>query len=480
MIQFGTGGFRGVIGDDFTRGNVQTIAQALCNMIGQDGSDKPVVIGYDRRFMSDFYAAWMAEVFAGNGVKVFLYTHAMPSPGVMCATRDLGLDYGVMITASHNPFKFNGVKVFAKGGCDADVALTDRIERECAGVEKIASMPLPDAKGAGLVADYSNIDAYVENICSFISPKIRDNHAKILFDNLYGAGIVGLSRLAEKFRIEKFDVLHPEHDAFFGFELPNPTEAMLEPLKAKVAAGGYDYAIGTDSDGDRLGIISDTCEYVNNNDILAALYYYLVKYRGEKGDVVKNCATSVLVDKVAEKLGFSCHEVDVGFKNISAKMRETDALIGGESSGGLTCRGYIEGKDSAFSASLFMEMQIVMDKPVSEIVREVHEFADYHYASVERAIPLRGEKAATAFLAAEMPDLGREIVRFDHFNRNFKYYLSDGCWALLRLSGTEPMLRLFAEAESGEEALRIADCLTAFVNAGGNAHGNERKGRSAV
>lgn len=480
MIKFGTGGFRGVIGDDFTRENVQTIAAALSSVIAEDHSEKPVVIGYDRRFMSDQFARWMAEVFAAYGVTALLYTEPVPSPCVMCATRDLDADYGVMITASHNPYMFNGVKVFLRGGRDADVAFTDRLERACAAVQDVRRMPCEQAEAEGLVRPYCNLDEYVAGIRAFIRPEIRNNDAKILYDNLCGVGIVGLSRLAAAFSIRRFDVLHENHDAFFNFELPNPTQEMLKPLRAQVLAGGYDYAMATDSDGDRLGILDEKGDFVTNNDILACLYYYLVRYRKERGGIVKNCATSVLIDKLARKLGSECHEVDVGFKNISAKMRETDALIGGESSGGLTCRGYVEGKDSAFSASLFMEMRILMDKPVSEIVKEVRAFAGYDYAFIEREIPLRDSENTAALLGASVPDAGRKILHTERFGRNVKYRFENDCWALLRFSGTEPMLRLFAEAETQAEAERIADVLQKFIMESGWTGGNERKVSRAV
>lgn len=479
MIEFGTGGFRGVIGDDFTRENTETIAQAVCSLI-RPAEGKPVVVGYDHRFMSEKFAEWMACVFAANGVKALLYTHAAPSPAVMCATRDLGLDYGVMITASHNPFQFNGVKLFLKGGVDADADFTRDLEKRIAAVSRIERMPYEEAKMRGLVCDFSNLDEYVGHIKAFISPEIGKNSAKILFDNIYGVGVVALSRLAEEFHIGWFDILNKERNALFGGRLPNPTEQNMQLLRDAVLKGNYDYAMATDSDGDRLGILDERGNVVNNNDILACLYYYLVKYRGMKGDIVKNCATSVLVDRVAEKLGYRCHETDVGFKNISSEMIRTDALIGGESSGGLTCRGYLYGKDSAFSASLFMEMRILMKKPVSEIVKEVHAFADYSYTVKERAVELSSLESVNTLLMAQTPQFGREVVQSKHFGRNFKYLFGENCWALFRLSGTEPMLRVFVEAETAAEAERIADCLEDFVKNGGLRHEYARSGERAV
>lgn len=465
MIEFGTGGFRGIIGDDFTKENVQVIAQAISSLMKEEGCLQKVVIGYDYRFLSDRFAAWMAEVFAGNQIEVLLYAEAVPTPAVMFATDRLGLDYGIMITASHNPFIFNGVKLFTKGGKDADVETTGRVERMIAKTEKVSAMPLEKARQAGLVKPYANVEEYVEHVWSFLTPEVTENRAKVLFDNLHGVAVIGLEQLAKRMHIKRFDMLHTERDAFFAFLNPNPTEATLRELKRIVVEQGYDFAIATDSDGDRLGVIDDKGNYVSNNDILAMLYYYLVKYRGQSGDIVKNCATSILLDKIAKRFGFECHEVDVGFKNISSAIKQYDALIGGESSGGLTCRGHIPGKDSIFSSSLFMEMQIIMDKPVSEIIEEVHRFADYRHVFVEGEIALTDKDEIQKCLQLSRPDFSRKLLSAFHFGRNHKYIFENGSWALYRFSGTEPLLRVFAEAEDAEEAQRILNIMMDFVKA---------------
>ncbi len=463
MIHFGTGGFRGVIGDDFTKQNVQIIAQAISNLIVQEDYQKNIVIGYDHRFMSDSFAEWMAQVFSANGIMVLLYTHAVPSPTVMFATDKLGYDFGVMLTASHNPYIFNGVKLFVNGGADADVYTTNLIEEQIKFVTNVKSISLQKAKSVGLVKPYSNIDDYVDNVCSFIDPQIRNNNAKILYDNLCGVGVVGLQRVAQKLNI-KLDMLNTTHDAFFNFQYPNPTEVVMNSLKQTVVDEGYDFAMAIDSDGDRLGVIDENGNYVNNNDILATLYYYLVKYRNQQGDIVKNCATSILVDMLAQKLGFQCHEVDVGFKNISAAIKQYDALIGGESSGGLTVRGYIFGKDSVFSSTLFAEMQIVMNKPVSKIVEEVRQFCGYEHDFIERTIPIIGKSEVEEFLQLNQPKFGRKVQEVRVFGGNYKYIFENDSWALYRFSGTEPMLRLFVEAETQEETQRIAQLMTQFVD----------------
>jgi len=463
MIKFGTGGFRGVIGDDFTKENVRLAAQALANIAKADKSDKPIVIGYDCRFLSDFSAKWMAEVLAANGVKTLLYGFPVPTPAVMYATKEMNNDYGAMITASHNPYYFNGVKLFLKTGVDADVEFTNRIEKECQRIKKVNSMPITDAKAKGLVEDYSNLQDYLRNIQTFISPKIKDNNVRVLFDNMCGVGVFGLRPLAKSFDIRVFDELNVNHDAFFNFVMPNPNEAGLEELRDKVVRGGYDYALATDSDGDRLGVIDEKGNYVGSNEILGALYYYLVKYRGMKGDIVKNISTSILINQIAIKLGFECHEVDVGFKNISSKIRETDALIGGESSGGLTVRNYIFGKDSVFAAALFMEMQIVMNKPVSEIIKEVYAFAEYKFCFAEETVEINDDKLFDKFLSGAVKPYGNKPVAVKTLGRNVKYIFEDGSWSLLRASGTEPLLRVVAEAKNQKDIKELIQTIQALT-----------------
>lgn len=449
MISFGTGGFRGIIGEDFTEENIRKIAQGLCNTCLNNGWRTPVVIGYDRRFMSDYFAGYMAEVFTANGIKVLLMDTATPTPVVMSATKKFGFELGVMITASHNPYIFNGVKVFLKGGVDADAVFTSALEKTVNAPIEVKSVSLDNARKRGLLENLSHIETYLDDVEAFIDPRVKNNDIKVLFDNMYGVGVVGLKGMAERLGIKRFDIIRAAHDAFFGFVPPNPTESAMSALVGTVTENGYDLAIATDSDADRLGVIDEKGQIVSSNEILACLYYYLVKYRGMKGDAVKNCATSILLDKVAEKFGYECHEVDVGFKNVSAGMKKYNALIGGESSGGLTVRGYISGKDSTFSASLFIEMRVIMNEPVSEIVNEVKRFAGYGYVCREKEISVKDINLLRKFYALCVESFGKEAVK--SFGRNVKIYFGSG-WALVRASGTEPLIRIFAEMPTASEA----------------------------
>lgn len=465
-IRFGTGGYRGVICDTFTREVVEKIAQALATIaIKTHQDDKPIVVGFDNRFMSDYFARWFSEVLNGNGIKVLLYTFALPTPAVMSATKDYENNFGVMITASHNPYFFNGVKVFTKEGYDADVAFTSELEKEINKVKEIKRLPYLEAKSQEMLVEIDDLKPYLAHIKSFISPDIRKNKLRVLYNNLNGVGVIGLEPLSKHLNIYRFDILNEDHDAFFGFNLPNPTKEMLMgEFSEMVLNQSYDLGMASDSDGDRLGIVDERGHYVSPNDILSSLYYYLVKKRGYKGDIVKNCATSILIDLVAKKLGYECHEVDVGFKNITAAMKQYDALIGGESSGGLTMRGYIYGKDASFAGALFMEMVIKEGRPLSQIIKDMKNEVGYHHHFTESSMQLEVEPAKIKeYIMNNTPPFAKEVRKVVHYSNNFKYYFDNDSWVLLRLSGTEPVFRIFAEMENREVTYSFINDIRRYV-----------------
>lgn len=466
-IHFGTGGFRGVIGDDFNKKNIQLIAQAIADIVSENNQkDRPIIVGYDNRFMSDYAAKWFIEVLTGNGIKCFLYDHSVPTPAVMSSTRDAENYYGVMITASHNPYYFNGIKVFTFGGYDADVTFTTSVEEHISQVKEIKTMNELLARQKGLLEDYTNLGSYLSHIKSFIDPEVTKNNLRVLYNNMNGVGVIGLKPMAEKLHIYRFTIMNEDHDAFFGFNLPNPTQAALVgEFSETVVNQQYDLGMATDSDGDRLGIIDEKGNYVSANEILASIYKYLITKRGYKGDIVKNCATSVLVDLVAESLGYKCHEVDVGFKNITAGMKQFDALLGGESSGGLTMRGYIYGKDATFSGAFFLEMVIKENKPVSEIMRELKESVGYDYNFFEDFITLNVDaKKVLDYMTQNLPKLSYKYEDVRIFGRNIKFLFKDRQWLLLRLSGTEPAFRIFAEFKDKKEALKLVEELKSYIS----------------
>lgn len=462
-IKFGTGGFRGVIGDDFIKENVCKIAQGLSNIAINKNFEKEVVIGYDYRFLSNEVAKWMSEVFISNGIKVNILNSASPSPTVMFLVENLGLDFGVMITASHNPYIFNGVKVFEKGGYDADVSFTNEIEKEINNLDSFNHIDYEIGLKNNLIKEIDGITPFINNILKFV--KNINPSIKIGFDNLNGVAAISLRPLFNKVGIKNVTILNENRDPLFRGKMPNPIEANLDDLKKLVKENKLDIGIATDSDADRLGVIDELGNYVTSNEILASIYYFLVKYLNEKGDIVKNCATSNLIDDVANKLGYKCHEVDVGFKNITHTMSKYDCLIGGESSGGLTIRGYIHGKDSSFSIMMFLMALSVSKKSVSELVKEVKDFSGYHQFVTEDFISYKkeNEDKIIDYLKHHEPKFVLPLVKKEVYNRNFKYYFCDDQWILIRLSGTEPVFRIFSEMNDALMAIEDIKRLDQYV-----------------
>ncbi len=454
MIQFGTGGFRGVIADDFTKANVQLIAQGISDIYHNTECTRPILIGYDFRFCSKEASEWIAEVLCGNNIPVLLSNEPSPTPAIMQQSKIMDNELGIMITASHNPYYFNGVKLFQKEGMDAEKALTDELENKIANVEEVHTLSLDEAIQEGKLKYVGVLKPYLEYIQKFLFIDKDKKDTKILIDPIYGTGLLTLEPTLRKMGFENIKVIHNEHNPLFGGLLPNPIEKNMLSDKEIVLNEHYDICIGTDSDCDRLSILDEKGEFVDANEILASIYYYLIKYRKKKGDIIKNLATSNLIDAVATKCGYQCHEVDVGFKNISSGIKEYDALLGGESSGGLTMRGYIYGKDSTFASALFLEMVSTMKKPVSEIIKEVRDFADFNKVSYEDSIRFKDKEKIKEACRKELPSFTEKGAIAKEVTNNFKYYFPSGDWALIRFSGTEPLIRIFVESDKKKE-----DCI---------------------
>jgi phosphomannomutase len=292
---------------------------------------------------------------------------------------------------------------------------------------------------------------------------IRRRRPRIVLDPMFGVSVTGLQTILYTARCD-VDVINDRHDAFFGRHLPAPNPDTLMDLQMAVMEHNADLGIATDGDADRLGVIDEQGRYVSANEILALLYSYLLEYRGWRGAVVRNIATSHLLDRIASAWGQQCVEVPVGFKHISAGMEAHDALIGGESSGGLTVRGHILGKDGLYAAALLVEMISKTGKPLSRLVSDLYE----RYgacAMVERDFALPAEeKARIGRLLMEekqLPDFSREIGHVSYLD-GCKVYFGDSAWVIIRPSGTEPRIRLFAEGETPEEAARLADVMQSF------------------
>lgn len=458
MIRFGTGGWRAEIGKDFYIGNIQLIAQALADYICETNKqDKPVIIGYDRRFLSDKAARWLAEVLCGNEIQVLFLHRSAPTPYIMHTVMKKELHYGLEVTASHNPAAYNGIKIIVEEGRDAPAWVTEELERRLDVMDAgaVRTLPFEETVKSGKLTYVENpFNDFLDDILGILDTKaIRERGPRMLFDSMHGSSAYPFNVVFYTMRCT-VDQINGSKDAYFGGQMPAPTQKTLQSLAEQVVAGGYDLGIGVDGDGDRLGVIDANGDYISANDILVLLYYYLHEYKGWKGPVVRNLATTHMLDRVAEDLGEKCYEVPVGFKHISAKIDEVDAVLGGESSGGLTVRGHIHGKDSLYAAALFVEMICKTGKTPSAMMRELKQ----KYGSlefVEQNIPLsEGQKKCFLEMNHEggkLPDFGKP---YEKVNREdgCKVYFEDGSFVICRPSGTEPLLRIFAEAPAKEQA----------------------------
>ena len=452
MIQFGTGGWRAVIGDGFTRLNIQRVAVALGRRLRREqDARQEICIGYDRRFLSREAAMWFSEAIAAQGVKVDFINLSAPTPQIMFTVKSWDLPYGAAITASHNPALYNGIKLFTRQGRDAALEITDEIQAEANAIpeEGIETLPFEQGLAEGKIVFVDPRDAYLDSILAKIDAgAIRRRRPRVVLDPMYGVSLTGLLTILYSCRCD-VDVINGTHDAFFGRHLPAPTPDTLADLERQVLEHNADLGIATDGDADRLGVIDEHGRYVSANEILVLLYYYLLKYKGWKGAAVRNVATTHLLDRVAAKYGERCIEVPVGFKHISAGMQEYDALIGGESSGGLTVRGHIFGKDGLYAASLLVEMLAVTGKPLSRLVQDIFdEFGELHVAECDWALTgaRRDEIQRRVFEQRQLPEFDMPVKRVS-YEDGCKVYFDEG-WIIVRFSGTEPRVRIFAERDT--------------------------------
>lgn len=468
IIRFGTGGWRARIGEGFTLHNVRRLAQALANKMAREGSEaQGVLIGYDRRFLSNRAAEAAAEVFAGNNIPVILLAEDAPTPLVSYATCIQGTALGLVFTASHNSPEWNGLKVFHTDGSLLLDEETQEIEADAnvlspRDVVKI-DLGLALESGVARRADFTN--EYVDTVESFIDLEaIRRAGLKVILDPMYGVGKVTLEIILTEARC-RVVTIHGRYDPLFGGRSPAPNLKALGLLIACIKEGNYDLGLATDGDADRVAIVDERGEYIPTNDLLLLLYHYLHEIRGERGGVVRNVATTHLLDRLAAHFGEPCYEVPVGFKHVSAAIKRHNVLLGGESSGGLTIRGHILGKDGILAAALVVEMLARTGKRISELLEGIYAITGRLF-TVEENVPATSEMKVIIpgrLREAEIEKIGPYPVRDISHLDGTKFLLNNDNWLLVRFSGTEPLLRLFAEADTPEKARELIQWAKQFT-----------------
>jgi phosphomannomutase/CTP:molybdopterin cytidylyltransferase MocA len=470
MVAFGTGGWRAIIGEGFTMHNVRRLSQALSNEITRRNDEKHgVIIGYDRRFLSKQAAEASSEVFAGNNIPTILLSEDAPTPLVTYATALERSAYGLVFTASHNPPEWNGLKVFHSDGSlllDDD---TRRIEAETNALtpNDVIKLELDIALHAGIVKHRDFTNEYVDAVEALIDlDAIRKAGLKVIVDPMYGVGQLTLGTVLTEARC-RVTFIHERHNPLFGGRSPAPSLEGLRMLSSQIAEDGYDVGLAMDGDADRIAILDEQGRYISVNDLLLLLYWYLHEVRGERGGVVRNLATTHLLDRLARHMGEQCYEVPVGFKHIVNVMQQHNALLGGESSGGLTIRGHILGKDGIFASALVVEMLARTGQKISELRDRVYAITGPLY-DLEEGIPATPEmRIAVPRRLKEAPSshIGRYPVTSISHADGTKLFLENDNWALLRFSGTEPVLRLSVQADTEEKATELMQWLRQFVTA---------------
>lgn len=460
QIKFGTDGWRGVIALDFTFENLSLVAQATMDYLRQQGIDgKGLVVGYDRRFLSREFAERVVEIAAGNGIKTWLTDGYTPTPAVSWAVHELLAGAGVMITASHNPAKYNGFKVKESFGGSARPSTTKVLEEivaaNLASSRPVVSVPLADAMAKGDARLFDARTSYFSQVARYVDlQKIREAKIPVVVDPMYGAGSGFISQL-----LPEVTEIHAEENPAFGGNPPEPIEEHLQELAGLVKSGQYRIGLALDGDADRIGAVDETGEFFSSHRIFTVLLRHLYERKGLQGGVVKTVSTTRMIDLLCDRFGLQLFETPIGFKHICELMLDHDILMGGEESGGLGVKGHIPERDGILMGLLLLEAMAMSGKGVRQLLDEtMAEIGYFYYQRIDLAIaPDVKERLITRLRTESMENVGGQRVAGTNFRDGFKFIFDDGAWLLIRPSGTEPVLRLYSEAND----LRVVERLLA-------------------
>ena len=464
-IHFGTDGWRAVISEEFTFDNVRKVAQAIAEKTlvdwGQTAAGNgtvparpSLVVGFDTRFLSDRYAAAVAEVLAANGIHVWLTQADSPTPVTSYAIVDKHADGGVMITASHNPPRYNGIKLKAAFGGSASPAACKDVERriEAANGAMPRRIDIEEAISSGLVTRFDPFVAYEAHLRTLVDfESIKNANLSVAVDAMYGAGRTYLRRLLHDAGCRVVELRGEMNPGFNGIH-PEPIARHLEPLIAEMLTGEYWIGLATDGDADRIGAVDPTGRFVDPHGIMALLIEHLVNNRHLRGSVVKTVSTTQMLNRLAARYALAIHETPVGFNQICDLMLSETVLIGGEESGGISILGHIPEGDGLLMGMLLVEMVAQQRKTLVELLDELMAAEDigrFYYARLDRPVRPFKKSDLVAGLKATAPATLADASVVQVSDRDgIKYIFADDSWLLIRPSGTEPVLRIYAEARS--------------------------------
>jgi alpha-D-glucose phosphate-specific phosphoglucomutase len=464
-IKFGTDGWRGIIADDFTYANARIVAHAIARYVvrGEDAR-KGVLIGYDHRFASDKFAETVAETISSTGTPVWITDKPCPTPAISLLVRQRKAAGGLMITASHNPSQWNGIKYKASYGSSALPSIVAQIETELAGVLESGVPPLPPR--ADLAQMLEPRAPYIEAIEKLVDwDRLRKAKFRYVSDAMHGSASGILPEIFKRNGIT-CDEIRGTRDPLFGGAHPEPIEPHIDPLRKAVLAGKYDVGFAADGDGDRIGAIDRDGSFVNPHQIFALLVWHLVGTRQLEGEIAKTFSVTKLIDKLAAKYSRKLHEVPIGFKYICELMLEQNILIGGEESGGIGTSMYLPERDATVSALLLAELMAWHGKTLGEMLAALHrEFGEYHYGRVDLDVkPGQKEKAIDHFSGSKLKQvLGFDITKRENMD-GIKLYLGNVGWVLVRASGTENLLRVYSETNKADTTKKVLAAASNIVH----------------
>jgi len=471
-IKFGTDGWRGIIAEDFTFDNVRICAQAVAEYLKTSGSNKQgVVIGYDTRFASEDFAAACAEVMAGNDIRVWLCTEPAPTPVVSFAVRDTDSAGGIIITASHNPGSWNGFKYKSADGASAPGEIISRIEANIASL-----VQAPSAKGIVAEVGVRRLDldkALKQELAEYVDPApayfghlgrlvdlegLRGRKLNIIVDSMYGAGTGYFRTILENGNLNITEINGERNPSFAGIR-PEPIAKNLTGLCRMVREWRADVGLATDGDADRIGIVDEKGQFLTQHQVFALLCLYFLEVRGERGAIVKTLTSTTMLSRLGKIYDVPVYETPVGFKYVAPVMMEKNAIIGGEESGGYGFRGHVPERDGILAGLYFVDFMAKTGKTPSELLSYLYsKVGPHYYDRMDSHISAATREKVLERLSSGAPDMigGSTVTDFDTTD-GFRFFLGDESWLLIRFSGTEPLVRIYSEAESPERVRELLE-----------------------
>ncbi len=460
-IKFGTDGWRGIIAQDFTFDNVRLCTQGIAEYLQDKGlAPRSLIIGYDTRFASEDFAAAASEVVAANGIKVYLCNKAMPTPVISYGVIHQKAAGAIIITASHNPAIWNGFKVKTEEGASAPPEVGEDIESrlpEIVAQDRVKRLSLKEGLSKGFIEYIDLASVYLQHLEQLTNlESIRQAGLNIVVDSMFGAGSGYFKRLLASGKTKVIEINGERNPIFPGIQ-PEPIAPHLSKLSSLVKEIGANIGLATDGDADRLGIVDEKGNVLTPLQIFALLALYLLEVRAERGAIVKTLTTSSMLDKLGKLYNVPVYETPVGFKYVAPKMMAEDALIGGEESSGFGFRGHLPERDGILAGIYFLDLMTKLNKKPSELIDYLYsKVGPHHYQRLDLDFPPTERETLIQRLTQARPAslAGVEVIRIKTID-GFHFLLADGSWLLIRFSGTEPILRIYAEANSQERVREL-------------------------